>query len=126
MAEHIAQRGEAVLQVVIDLPGEVADGDASLYGRADARRKPAREQQRGQRGDQHGDREPEVDVALQRRQQCRRARDDEVRLLHGSRTIDGIDVRQRQLTHDEHSRIGCSGIVRQPQGNPQFGVTSKA
>ena len=71
MAKHVTQRGEAVLYVVIDLAGEVADGDSPLHVAdarfhrlADASGQPAAQKQRRQRRHEHGGGEPEIDVLL--------------------------------------------------------------
>ena len=121
MAEHVAQRREPVLHVVIHLAREITDRDPAFHvsdarfdGLADAGREPAGQEERGQRGNQHGGGEPQVDVALQSCQQSGGARHHDPRLLDPPRPVDRIHVGQRRRwADDDLAGIGVGCVVRQ-------------
>ena len=112
---------------MIDLTGEIADGDAGLDRCADAGREPAGEQQCGQRRDEHGGAEPEIHVVLQGREQRGRAGDLDACLLNPPRTVGRVDIGKRERrTDDELARVGPRGIARQGQRYPQLRVAREA
>ena len=126
MAKHIPQWCKTILDVVIDLPSEVADGDAGFHWRTDARGEPAGEQEGRERRDEHRGRKPQVHVALQCRKQRGGARDDNPALLDTSRSIGGVDVWQCHVADDERRGVGRGGIAGQSQTDAELGVTREA
>ena len=94
---------------MIHLPGQIADRDAPLHFAhacfdrgADARRKPAGDEQRRERRDEQRGAEPEIHVVLQRREQSRGVAHDNASLLDAPGTVDGVHIRKRQV----HARCG--------------------